>query len=253
MDKKLANKVVIVTGASKGIGAGVAKQMGAEGAKVVVNYSSNKSDADCVVNEITENGGTAIAIQGDVSKSQDVIRIFEETKKVFGGLDVLVNNAGVYWATPLADFTEDAYRKMFDVNVLGTLLASQAALKLFDGKGGSIINISSVAAKDPENTLSVYGATKAALSLLTTSLSRELGPNNIRVNSILPSMVLTEGLASLGLVANTDNPYIGLMTSRTALGRLATTEDIGNVAVFLSTDEASMVSGQEIAVSGAFK
>lgn len=253
MDKKLTNKVAIVTGASKGIGAGIAKQLGAAGAKVVVNYASSKADADKVVNEITKNGGTAIAIQGDVSKSKDVTRLFEETKKAFGGLDVLVNNAGVYWTVPLGDFTEEAYRKMFDVNVLGTLLASQAALKLFDEKGGSIINVSSVAAKDPENTLSVYGATKAAMSLLTTSLSKELGSKNVRVNSILPSMVLTEGLASLGLVANTENPYIDAMVSRTALGRLATPEDLGNVAVFLATDEASMVSGQEIAVSGAFK
>lgn len=253
MSKKLTGKVVIVTGASKGIGAGIAKQMGAAGAKVVVNYASSKEDADKVVNEITKNGGTAIAVQGDVSKSTDVTRLFEETKKAFGGLDILVNNAGIYWTLPLGDFTEDSYRKMFDVNVLGTLLASQAALKLFDGKGGSIINISSVAAKDPENTLSVYGATKAAMSLLTTSLSKELGPKNIRVNSILPSMVLTEGLARLGLVANTDNPFINLMTSRTALGRLGTPEEIGSVAVFLSTDEASFVTGQEIEVSGGFK
>ncbi|RCR67889.1 SDR family NAD(P)-dependent oxidoreductase [Larkinella punicea] len=253
MSNKLANKVVIVTGASKGIGAGIAKQMGAEGAKVVVNYVSSKEDADNVVNAITNQGGTAIAIQGDVSKSDDVKRLFGETKEAFGGLDVLVNNAGIYWALPLADFTEDAYRKMFDVNVLGTLLTSHEALTLFDEKGGSIINISSVAGRDPEVTLSVYGATKAAMSLLTTSLSKELGPKNIRVNSILSSMILTEGLASLGLVANTDNPYINLMTSRTALGRLGTAEEIGHVAVFLSTDEASFVTGQEIEVSGGFK
>lgn len=253
MSKKLVNKTAIVTGASKGIGAGIAKQLAAAGAKVVVNYVSSKVDADKVVKEITSNGGNAIAIQGDVSKSKDVTRLFEETKEVYGGLDILVNNAGIFWTTPLAEFTEDSYHKMFDVNVLGTLLASQAALKLFDGKGGSIINISSVAAKDPENTLSVYGATKAAMSLLTTSLSKELGPKNIRVNSLLPSMILTEGLASLGLLPNTDNPYVNLMTSRTALGRLATAEEIGNVAVFLATDEASFVTGQEIEVTGGFK
>jgi 3-oxoacyl-[acyl-carrier protein] reductase len=253
MSKKLENKVVIVTGASKGIGAGIAKQMGAAGAKVVVNYASSKTDADKVVNEINNNGGTAIAVQGDVSKSEDINRLFEETKKVFGGLDILVNNAGVYWTVPLGDFTEDAYRKMFDVNVLGTLLASKAALGLFDEKGGSIINISSVAATAPEVTLSVYGATKAAMSLLTTSLSQELGPKKIRVNSLIPSMVLTEGLASLGLVANTDNPYISLMESRTPLGRLATPEDFGHMAVFLSSEQANMVTGQEIAVSGGFK
>jgi len=253
MTKKLANKVALVTGASKGIGAGIAKQLGAAGAKVVVNYASSKADADKVVAEITNSGGTAIAIQGDVSNSKDVIRLFEKTKNAFGGLDILVNNAGIYWALPLADFTEEAYRKMFDVNVLGTLLASQQALKLFEGKGGSIINISSVAATSPEVTLSVYGATKAAMSLLTTSLSQELGPQNIRVNSLLPTMVLTEGLASLGLVANTENPYITQMIDRTPLGRLATPEDFGNMAVFLSTDEASMITGQEIGVSGGFK
>jgi 3-oxoacyl-[acyl-carrier protein] reductase len=253
MSKKLANKVAIVTGASKGIGAGIAKQLGAAGANVVVNYASSKTDADKVVKEITGNGGTAIAVQGDVSKSKDVTRLFEETKNAFGGLDILVNNAGIYWTLPLSNFTEDAYRKMFDVNVLGTLLASQAALKLFGAKGGSIINISSVAATNPEVTLSVYGATKAAMSLLTTSLAKELGPKNIRVNSLRPSMILTEGLASLGLLPNTDNPYVNIMTTRTALGRLGTAEDIGNVAVFLSTDEASFVTGQEIEVTGGFK
>jgi len=253
MIKKLENKVVIVTGASKGIGAGIAKKFGAAGAKVVVNYASGKADADKVVAEITGKGGTAIAVQGDVSKSKDINRVFEETKNAFGGLDILVNNAGIYWVSPLENFTEEDYRRMFDVNVLGTLLASQAALKLFGGKGGSIINISSVAAKDPEVTLSVYGATKAAMSLLTRSLSQELGPKNIRVNSLIPTMVLTEGLASLGLVANTDNPYINQMINRTPLGRLATAEDFGNMAVFLSTEEASMVTGQEIGVSGGFK
>jgi len=253
MSKKLANKVAIVTGASKGIGAGIAKQLGAAGANVVVNYASSKTDADKVVKEITSNGGTAIAVQGDVSKSKDVTRLFEETKNAFGGLDILVNNAGIYWTLPLPDFTEDAYRQMFDVNVLGTLLTSQAALKLFDAKGGSIINISSVAATNPEVTLSVYGATKAAMSLLTTSLAKELGPKNIRVNSLRPSMILTEGLASLGLLPNTDNPYVNIMTTRTALGRLGTAEDIGNVAVFLSTEEASFVTGQEIEVTGGFK
>lgn len=253
MSEKLANKVAIVTGASKGIGAGIAKQLGAAGASVVVNYVTSKTDADKVVKEITNHGGTAIAVQGDVSKSKEVTRLFEETNKTFGGLDILVNNAGIYWTTPLGDFTEDAYRNMFDVNVLGTLLASQAALKLFEGKGGSIINISSVAATKPENTLSVYGATKAAMSLLTWSLSQELGPKNIRVNSLIPSMILTEGLASLGLLPNTDNPFVNAMITRTALGQLATAEDIGNAAVFLASDEARLVTGQEIDVTGGFK
>jgi 3-oxoacyl-[acyl-carrier protein] reductase len=193
MSKKPENKVVIVTGASKGIGAGIAKQMGAAGAKVVVNYASGRADTDKVVNEITNNGGTAVAVQGDVSKSADVKRIFAETKNAFGTLDVLVNNAGVYSALPIEDFNEDAYRKMFDLNVLGTLLTSQEALKLFNEKGGSIINISSIVSKDAAPTLSVYGASKAAMSLITNVLSKELAPKNIRVNSLLPGMILTKG------------------------------------------------------------
>ncbi|MES2554925.1 MAG: glucose 1-dehydrogenase [Bacteroidota bacterium] len=251
MNKKLANKVVIVTGASKGIGAGIAKQMGKEGAKVVVNYSSSKTDADNVVNEIMNNGGTAIAIQGDVSKSTDVKRLFEETKKAFGSLNVLVNNAGIYWALPLEDFKEEDYRQMFDVNVLGTLLTSQEALKLFDEQGGSIINISSIVSTGADPTLSVYGASKAAMSLITNVLSKELAPKNIRVNSVRPGMILTEGQATIGLVQG--NPFVEVMKGRTALGRLATPEDIGNMAVFLSTDEASIITGQEIEVSGGFK
>lgn len=251
MNRKLENKIVIVTGASKGIGAGIARQMAAAGAKVVVNYASSKADADKVVNEITDKGGTAIAVQADVSKSADVKRLFEETKKAFGSLHVLVNNAGVFAGLPLAEFTEEAYRKMFDVNVLGTLLTSREALTLFDEEGGSIINISSIVSTDPEPTLSVYGASKAAMSLLTNALSKELGPKNIRVNSLRPSMILTEGLASLGVVPG--NPFVDVMKGRTALGRLATAEDIGNMAVFLSTEEARMVTGQEIEVSGGFK
>ena len=251
MSKKLENKVVIVTGASKGIGAAIAKQMGAEGANVVVNYASSLDDAEKVVSEITSAGGTAIAVQGDVSKSADVKRLFEETRKTYGELDILVNNAGIYWAEPLEDFKEDSYRKMFDINVLGTLLTAQESLKLFKEKGGSIINISSIVSKDAAPTLSVYGASKAAMSLITTVLSKELAPKNIRVNSVLPGMVLTEGQATMGMVQG--NPFVEVVTGRTALGRLATPEDVGNMAVFLSTDAASIITGQEIEVSGGFK
>ena len=251
MEKRLTNKVAIVTGASKGIGAGIARQMGAAGAKVVVNYASNKTDADKIVNEITGQGGTAIAIQGDVSKSGDVKRIFEETKKAYGRLDILVNNAGIYWALPLEDVKEEDYRKMFDVNVLGALLTSQQALKLFDENGGSIINISSIVSTDAAPTLSVYGASKAAMSLITTSLAQELAPKNIRVNSVRPGMILTEGQANFGFVPG--NPFVEVMKGRTALGRLGTPDDIANVVIFLATDQANFVTGQEIEVSGGFK
>src|SRR6266446_8683182 len=191
---KLNGKVAVVTGASKGIGAAIAKQLAAEGAKVVVNYSSSKKDADKVVDEIAKDGGKAIAVQANLSKQADIERLFADTKKAFGRLDVLVNNAGVYEFSPLENVTEEHFHKHFDVNVLGLLLASQAALKYFGPEGGSIINISSGASTlTPPNT-SVYSATKAAVDAITRTLAKELGPRNIRVNSINPGMVETEGV-----------------------------------------------------------
>jgi 3-oxoacyl-[acyl-carrier protein] reductase len=253
MSKKVENKVVIVTGASKGIGAGIAKQMGLEGAKVVVNYVTSKADADKVVNEITKAGGTAIAIKADMTKVTDVQRLFADTIIAFKKLDVLVNNAGIYEFATLEGSTEESYRRQFDINVLGVLLASQEAIKLFTAKGGSIINISSFASKNPEPYSLVYAATKAAVSSFTTSLSQELGPKNIRVNSILPGGVLTEGVAKLGLSNDAEDPIVKQMISRTALGRMGTPEDIGKLAVFLASDEAYFVTGQEIDISGGFK
>jgi 3-oxoacyl-[acyl-carrier protein] reductase len=251
MSNQLENKVVIVTGASKGIGAGIAKQMGASGAKVVVNYATSKDAADLIVCEITQAGGTAIAVQADISKQADVQHLFEETAKVFGGLDVLVNNAGIYEFAPLEYFTEDSYRRIFNVNVLGILLTSQEAVKLFGAKGGSIINISSFASTRPEPYSLAYGASKGAVDSITISLSQELGPKNIRINAIQPGGILTEGVAKLGATAESD--AIQQTIKRSALGRMATPDDIGKMAVFLASDESSIITGQFIEVSGGYK
>lgn len=250
MSNKLENKVVIVTGASKGIGAGIAKQLGKAGAKVVVNYASSKEGADVVVDEITKQGGTAIAVQGDMSKQEDVQRLFKETVDTFGTLDSLINNAGIYEFAPLEGVTEDSYRRVFDINVLGILLTSQEALKAFGKKGGSIINVSSYASTRPDPYSIIYGASKGAVDSLTISLSQELGPKNIRVNSIQPGGVLTEGVAKLGAVADSD--IIKGTIKRSSLGRMATPDDIGNTAVFLVSDEASAITGQFIEVSGGY-
>ena len=251
MSRKVENKTVIVTGASKGIGAGIAKQMGKEGAKVVVNYASSKTDADNVVTDIINNGGTAMAVQGDMSKSADVKRLFEEAHKAYGDVDVLVNNAGIYEYAPLEGFTEDAYRRMFDINVLSLFLTSQEAIKRFNAKGGSIINISSVASKNPEPYSLLYSATKSAVDSITTSLSQELGPKRIRINSIQPGGILTEGVTKLGITDETES--VKRMITRTALGRMGTPDDIAKVAVFLASDDAYFVTGQKIDVSGGFK
>src|SRR5712671_3787752 len=196
---KLTGKVAVVTGASKGIGASIAEHLAAEGASVVVNYSSSKSGADAVVKRITEKGGKAIAVQADVSKPQDITRLFTETKKAYGKLDVLVNNAGIYEFTPLESITAEHFHKLFDLNVLGLLLTTQEAVKLMNGDGGSIINISSIVGPMPVENASVYSATKAAVDAITIALSKELGPKKIRVNSLNPGMVETEGLHTAGI------------------------------------------------------
>lgn len=251
MNNKLENKVVVVTGASKGIGAGIAKQMGASGAKVVVNYASSKESADAVVAEIISSGGNAVAIQGDMSKQEDVKRLFEETVNFFGGLDVLVNNAGVYGFSLLESFTEDSYRHIFDLNVLGVLLTSQEAVKLFGASGGSIINISSFAGTRPEPYSVVYAASKGAVDSITYALSQELGAKNIRVNSIRPGGVFTDGVAKLGI--SEESEAIQSIVNRSSLGRMATPNDIGNMAVFFASDESRIITGQTVEVSGGFK
>jgi 3-oxoacyl-[acyl-carrier protein] reductase len=244
---KLTNKVAIVTGASKGIGAGIAKALAADGASVVVNYASSKEGADKVVAEIKAKGGKAVAVQGDVSKQADITKLFAETKKAFGRLDVLVNNAGVYEFSPLGDVTEAQFHKMFDLNVLGLILSSQEALKYFGPEGGSIINIGSVASSSNPPTASVYTATKGAVDSVTRTLSKELGPKKIRVNSINPGMVETEGVHTAGVIGSDFQKWA---VSQTPLGRIGQPTDIAPVAVFLASDDSSWLTGELILAGG---
>lgn len=244
---KLKNKVAVVTGASKGIGASIAKYFAAEGAKVIVNYASSKEGADNVVKEITDHGGTAISVQGDVSKEADVTRLFEETKDAFGTLDILVNNAGIYQYAAIEQLSQESFHQQFNINVLGSLLTIQAALKLFGDKGGNIINISSEAGKTPLPTGSVYSATKAALDAITISLSKEFSGRNIRINSILPGIVETEGSHSAGFIGSEAETRF---VANTPLGRTGQPEDIAKVAVFLASDDSAWITGEKISVSG---
>lgn len=245
--RKLENKVAIVTGASKGIGASIAKHFAAEGAKVVVNYASSKEGAEEVVKAITANGGTAIALQGDVSKEADVSRLFEETEKAFGTLDVLVNNAGVYLYEPVEQVSAETFHQQFNINVLGSILAIQASLKHFGAQGGNIINISSGASNTPLPTGSVYSATKAALDAVTIALSKEFAGRNIRINSLLPGVVETEGSRSAGFIGSEAETRL---VANTPLGRTGQPEDIAKVAVFLASDDAAWITGEKISVSG---
>lgn len=246
---KLKNKVAIVTGASKGIGAGIAKAFAREGAKVVVNYASSKEAADKVVKVITDNGGTAISVQADVSKEADVNRLFEETKKTFGtSLDILVNNAAYQGYTPIEQVSAESFHQHFNVNVLGAILAIQSSLKLFGDKGGNIINISSGSSKMPLPTASLYSSTKAALDAITISLSKELGAQNIRINSILPGATETEGATNAGVTKGSE--YETMFIAKTPLGRRGQPEDIAKAAVFLASDDAAWITGEQISVSG---
>lgn len=245
---KLKNKVAIVTGASKGIGAGIAKAFAHEGAKVVVNYASSKEEADKVVKSITDNGGTAIAIQSDISKEADVNRLFEETKNAFSRLDILVNNAAFQGYTPIEQVTAEGFHQHFNVNVLGAILTTQASLKLFSDKGGNVINISSGASKMPLPSASLYSATKAALDAITIALSKELGARNIRINSILPGATETEGSTHAGVTK--DSEYEKMFIAHTPLGRRGQPEDIAKAAVFLASDDAAWITGEQLSVSG---
>jgi 3-oxoacyl-[acyl-carrier protein] reductase len=244
---KLAGKVAVVTGASKGIGASIAEHFGAAGASVVVNYSSSKAGADAVVKKIIAKGGKAIAVQGDVSKPDDIVRLFAETKKAYGKLDILVNNAGVYDFKPLGDITAEHFHKQFNLNVLGLILTTQEAVKLIGEEGGSIINISSLVGQMPAATGSVYSATKAAVDSLAVSLSQELGPRKIRVNSLNPGMVETEGLHAVGFAESDWRKHV---ETTTPLGRIAQPEDIATAAVFFASDDAGWVTGQTLILSG---
>jgi 3-oxoacyl-[acyl-carrier protein] reductase len=247
---KLTNKVAVVTGASKGIGAGIAKSLAAEGASVVVNYASSKEGADRVVAEIKAKGGKAIAVQGDVSRQADISRLFTETTKAFGRLDIVVNNAGVYEFAPLGDVTEASFHKMFDLNVLGLILTSQEALKYFGAEGGSIINIGSAASTLTPPTTVTYSATKGAVDVVTRTLSKELGPKKIRVNSINPGMVETEGTHSFGIIGS---DFQKGFEAQTPLGRIAQPNDIGPIAVFLASDESGWLTGELVSASGGLR
>jgi 3-oxoacyl-[acyl-carrier protein] reductase len=247
---KLRGKVAVVTGASKGIGASIAEHLAAEGASVVVNYSSSKSGADAVVKRITGKGGKAIAAQADVSKPKDITRLFAETKNAYGKLDILVNNAGIYEFLPLESVTAEHFHKQFNLNVLGLLLTTQEAVKFFGAEGGSIINISSIVGPMPVPTASVYSATKAAVDALTVSLSQELGPKKIRVNSLNPGMVETEGVHSAGLA---ESDFRKTTESHTPLGRIAQPEDIARAAVFFASDDAGWVTGQTLILAGGHR
>ncbi len=246
-DEKLGGKVALVTGASKGIGASIAKHLAHEGAAVVVNYHSGKSDADRVVTEITRGGGKAIAVQANLSQKAEIDRLFAETRKAFGRLDILVNNAGIYEFTPLEKVTEEHFHKQFNLNVLGLILASQKATEYFDSAGGCIINIGSGAGINPVPGASVYSATKAAVDAITKSLSKELGARKIRVNSLNPGMVETEGVHTAGVLGTDFHKQI---LAQTPLGRIGQPEDIGKVAAFLASDDAGWISGETLLVAG---
>jgi 3-oxoacyl-[acyl-carrier protein] reductase len=247
---KLTGKVAIVTGASKGIGAAIAKHLAAAGASVVVNYASSREGADKVVAEITAAGGKAIAVQGDVSKQADIDRLFIETKSAYGKLDVLVNNAGVYEFAPLEAVTEELFHRQFNLNVLGLLLTTQRAVTEFGDKGGSVVNISSVAAILPPVGASVYAATKGAVDVITKALAQELGPKKIRVNSLTPGMIETDGVHTAGFIGS---EFYQQIIADTPLGRVGQPDDIGPVAVFLASDDSGWVNGEILQVAGGYR
>jgi 3-oxoacyl-[acyl-carrier protein] reductase len=247
---KLNGKVAVVTGASKGIGAGIAKEFATQGASVVVNYASAKQDADRVVDEISKSGGKAIAIQGNVTKKSEVERLFAKTEKAFGKIDILVNNAGVYEWVPLEAVTEQQFHRMFDTNVLGMLLVTQEGLKHFNSEGGSIINIGSLASSLTPPTAVVYNATKGAVDAITRTLAKELGRQKIRVNSINPGMVVTEGAVAGGF---TEGDIRKMLETQTPLGRIGQTQDIAPAAVFFASADSAWISGETLLIAGGLR
>lgn len=244
---RLANKVAVVTGASKGIGAAIAKQLAAEGASVVVNYASSKEGAEKVVDAIIAAGGKAVAVGGSVAIEGEVAALFDATKKAYGKVDILVNNAGVYGFAPLDAVTPEEYKRQYDTNVLGLLLATKAALPLFPAEGGSVVNVSSVASTLAPATASVYSGTKGAVDSITRSLAKELAPKKIRVNAINPGFVVTEGTHSAGFVGS---EFEQSTVAATPLGRVGEPEDIALPVAFLASDEARWITGETIFVSG---
>lgn len=246
---KLNGKTALVTGASKGIGASIAERFAAEGASVVVNYSTSKSAADALVQRIQDKGGKAIAVQADVARPEDIERLFAAAETAYGAIDVLVNNAGIYEFAPLADVTPDHFHKQFNLNVLGLLLATQEAAKQMSSKGGSVINISSIVSPMPVATAAVYSGTKAAVDAITVALSKELGPSKIRVNSLNPGMVETEGFEAAGLK---ESDFRKTVEAQTPLGRIGQPKDISDVAVFFASEDAGWVTGQTLVLAGGF-
>ncbi|MGO8843839.1 MAG: glucose 1-dehydrogenase [Methylocella sp.] len=246
---ELTGKVAVVTGASKGIGAGIAKGLAAAGAAVVVNYASSKEGAERVVAEITGKGGKAIAVHGNVAEAKDVQRLFEEAKKAFGSLDVLVNNAGVFEFSPLEAVTETEFHREFNINVLGTILATREALKYFGPAGGSVINLSSVAGVKAIPNSVVYSATKGAVNAITRVLAKELGARKVRVNAIAPGPVETEGVHEIGIIGS---DFEKQMVAETPLGRIAQPVDIARIAVFLASDSSGWLTGDIITASGGY-
>jgi 3-oxoacyl-[acyl-carrier protein] reductase len=252
MSQRLTGKVAVVTGASKGIGAAIAKHLADEGAAVVVNYASSKEGAERVVSEITGKGGRAIAVGADVSRQSDIRRLFAEAQKAFGRLDILVNNAGIYEFVPLEAVTPEHFHKQFDLNVLGLILATQEAARHFGPDGGSVVNISSVASSAAPASASVYSATKAAVDAVTRSLAKELGPRQIRVNAINPGIVETEGTTSARITTD-ESDYRKQMEAQTPLGRIGQPRDIAPAAVFLASSDSAWMTGETVYISGGFR
>lgn len=248
--RKVENKIAVVTGASKGIGAGIAKSLAAEGAAVVINYSSSKVEADKVVAEIIAEGGKAVAIQGDITKKADVERLFSKTKEIFGTVNILVNNAGIYEFSPIEDITKEHYHSQFNINVLGLLIVTQAAVKDFDVNGGSIINISSFVTRTTPIHSAVYTATKSAVDGITQVLSKELGARKIRVNSINPGLVETEGTHAGGVIGS---DFHKQMEREATLGRIGVPDDISRIAVFLASEDSGWVTGDAIIACGGLR
>jgi 3-oxoacyl-[acyl-carrier protein] reductase len=244
---KLTDKVAIVTGASKGIGAGIAKAFAEEGAAVVVNYASSRRDADAVVANIVETGGKACAIQADVAKSGDVKRLIAETRDTFGRIDILVNNAGIYHFSPIEAVSVADFHQHFNINVLGALLVTQEGIKHFGPDGGSIINLSTTVTRNPPAGASLYVASKSAVEAITRVLAKELGPRKIRVNAISPGEVETEGTRTAGIIGS---DFEKQLLQQTPLGRIGQPNDIAPVAVFLASDDARWVTGEILAASG---
>lgn len=250
MSKKLNGKIAIVTGGSKGIGAAIAEQLAEEGASIVVNYSTSEEGANRVVQSIMQKGGKAIAVQANMTKQKEVEKLFSETEKAFGKLDILINNAGIYEFASLENITEELFHKEFDLNVLGLLFACQSALQYFDSSGGSIINISSLVSTSHLPHTSIYSGTKGAVDAITRALASELGPRKIRVNAINPGMVQTEGTHSAGIMKSDLRKD---MEAKTPLGRIGLPKDIAQAAVFFASDDSSWITGETLVIAGGYR